>query len=394
MTSTAPVEAPPKASRRRTRGWLIAGGVVLALFAALVAVTALLPESPDRMPYSATNPRPEGARALAQVLGRNGVEVVQETKLAEAVAEATAQTTLVVLLSDELSLAAVDELNRVPADLVLLHLYDYELFSIEELTDYRVIADYWWGPEDRAWANCPDDRDAETAGSLTAGYGGFYAYDADVVTCFTSRDEVALYADLRTDQHRVTLIAGDLWFRNDTILDEGNAALALRVFGRHPKLVWYLPGADATSQTGGGEIDPFTLLPPWARAVFAVLLAAGAAAALWRGRRFGALVREPMPVEVPASEVSAGLARLYRQAGARGHAAAGLRAATLHRLAGPLGLPASASSELVVQRLAAATGRAPEYLYGLLYGPPPTTDPELVALATALTDLERKPTRD
>jgi len=121
-----------------------------------------------------------------------------------------------------------------------------------------------------------------------------------------------------------------------------------------------------------------------------VLLVAGAAAALWRGRRFGALVPEALPVEVPASEASSGLARLYRQAGARGHAAAGLRAATVHRVAARLGLPASASPELVAERLGAAAGTPPSLVYELCYGPPPATDAALVELATALTDLERK----
>lgn len=134
----------------------------------------------------------------------------------------------------------------------------------------------------------------------------------------------------------------------------------------------------------------FDLLPPWSRPVFAVLLVAGAAAALWRGRRFGALVKEPMPVEVPASEASSGLAGLYRQAGARGHAAAALRAAAIMRVSARLGLSASASPQTVVERIAQASGADPGALNALLYGTPPATDQELADLAHTLTDLERK----
>jgi hypothetical protein len=388
-------ESPPP-GRRRTRRWLIAGAVVVALFAALVTATAFLPESPDRMPLSATNPRPNGVRALAQVLERNGVEVVQETTLAEAVAAAPALTTLVVVLTQDLSEAAIAELNQVRADLVVVHAGGYGVTSIDALTEGRVTTDYWWSPTDLPpRADC-SDPDAEAAGTLTASDAALYPLDYGVVACFANPDEVALYASLYTREHRVTVIAGDDWLRNDTILEEGNAALALRVFGRRAKLVWYLPGGDAvaTGTEAGGPFDLFTLLPPWSRAVLAVLLVAGASAALWRGRRFGALVPEPMPVEIPASEVAGGLARLYRQAGSRGHAAAGLRAATLHRLARRLGLPASAPAELVVERLGQHTGYSPEYLHGLFYGPPPPTDAALVELATALTDLERKPTRE
>lgn len=379
----------------RTRRWLIAGAVVVALFAALVVTTALLPESPDRIPLSVTNPRPNGVRALAQVLERNGVEVVQETSLASAIAAAPASTTLAVLLDRELSEEALTKLDQVPADLVVLDTGGYNAISMEALTQDRVTADYWWSTDGKPpRADCADP-DASAAGTLTTSDAALYPLDDAVLTCFPNQDGVALFARLHT-HHRVTVIAGDEWMRNDTILQEGNAALALRVLGRQPKLVWYLPGSDAQTPEGqvSGGFDLFTLLPRWAGPAFAVLLAAGAAAALWRGRRFGALVPEPMPVEVPASEASAGLARLYRQAGARGHAAAGLRAATLHRLAGRLGLPASASADLVVQRLSQHTGYPADHIRGLFYGPPPPTDAALVELATALTDLERKPTRE
>lgn len=374
--------------------WAIAAGVLLGLFAALVAVAALLPESPDRLPGSITDPRPQGARALGQVLAADGVEVAQVTTLGDATTRATAGSTLVVYLSEELSDAAVARLNDVPADVVVVYTAVSDLVTVDDLTDERVMPDYWWTDADVAAANCTDP-DAAAAGTLTPSREwGVRARTNLVTTCFAPGNEGSgLYADTTLSRHRVTVVAGNRWLRNDTITDNGNAALALRVFGRHPKLTWYLPGTEAVvsdAQAGTGTIDEWSLLPPWSRAALAVLVVAGAAAAVWRGRRFGPLVREQLPVEVPASEVSSGLARLYRQAGARGHAAAGLRAATLHRLAARLGLPASAAPELVVERLARATGDAPERLRTLCYGPPPPTDTDLVALATELTDLERK----
>lgn len=373
--------------------WLIAGGVVLVLFAALVVVTALLPDAPDRMAGSITNPRPDGVRALGQVLAADGVQVTQVTSLDEAI-RAGSGATLAVYLGDELSDAALARLSDVPADLVVVHAGGSPLDSVLSLTDGLVSSDYWWADDEHPRAGCTDP-DASAAGTLTPATVGLYAESDRVMTCFVGEEDTALYADASTNRHRVTVIAGGAWLRNDTITREGNAALALRVFGRHPSLVWYLPGADALATTNqsddpGTGIDAFSLLPPWSRPVLAVLLVAGAAAALWRGRRFGALVKENLPVEVPASEVSSGLARLYRQGGSRGHAAAGLRAATVHRVAGRLGLPANASPELVVRRLAEAGGEPPERVRALCYGPPPGSDTDLVELATALTDLERK----
>ncbi len=374
--------------------WAIAAAVLTGLFAALVAAAALLPESPDRLAGSITDPRPQGVRALGQVLGADGVDVAQVTTLDDATARATAGSTLAVYLSEDLSDAAVARLNDVPADVVVVYTALSDLTTLDALTDRRIVPDYWWTDAETASADCTDP-DAAAAGTLTPSrVWGVRARTTLATICFPAGyGNSGLYADTRLPGHRVTVVAGDRWLRNDTITENGDAALALRVFGRHAKLTWYLPGVDATApptQAGEGEIDMWSLLPPWSRAVLAVLLVAGAAAALWRGRRFGPLVSEKLPVEAPASEVSSGLARLYRQAGARGHAAAGLRATTLHRVAPRLGLPASASPDVVVERLARATGDPPGRLRELCYGPPPPTDTDLVALATALTDLERK----
>lgn len=374
--------------------WVVVGAVLVGLFAALVAAGALLPESPDRMTGSLTNPRPQGVRALGQVLGADGVVVRQVTTLDAATAAADTGSTLAVYLSEELSDAAVARLNAVPADLVVVFTGTSDLVTVDALSDERIVPEYWWADSDGVAATC-SDPDATAAGTLSSSaYWGVRARTNLVTVCFPAQDdESGLYADTSLARHRVTVIAGDAWLQNDTITRNGNAALALRVFGRHENLTWYLPGADAlapVSQGDGGTLDAWSLLPPWSRAVLAVLAVAGAAAALWRGRRFGGLVRERLPVEVPASEVSSGLARLYRQSGARGHAAAGLRATTLHRVAARLGVPASASPELVVERLAQASGDPPDRLRALCYGPPPPTDADLVALATALADLERK----
>ncbi|MBU4188432.1 MAG: DUF4350 domain-containing protein [Propionicimonas sp.] len=370
---------------------VIAGGVALLLFAALVVASVMMPESPERLPYSVANARPAGTRALGQVLAANGVKVTQVTTLADALA-APAGATLAVVVNEELTPAAIGQLSRTAADVVVVYTGSEESYTVEALSDHQVETTYWWLDADNAPLDCTDP-DALAAGSITE--DPLWALDSLNVTntaCFTDEYDASLYVDLITDVHRVTIVAGRTWLQNGTIAQEGNAALALRVFGRHDQLIWYLPGADAkTAATSeDAQFDSFSLLPPWSRPVFAILLAAAAAAALWRGRRFGALVKEQMPVELPASEASAGLAGLYRQSGARGHAAAALRAASIKRTAARLGLATSAPPETVVTRLADASSIDPGVLSNLLYGPPPITDQDLADLATTLTDLDRK----
>jgi hypothetical protein len=75
---------------------------------------------------------------------------------------------------------------------------------------------------------------------------------------------------------------------------------------------------------------------------------------------------------------------------ARDRAAKALRAATLQRLLPRLGLGIDTSSPGVVTAVAQRSGSNPEYLWHMLFGPPPATDADLVQLARALDDIERQ----
>jgi hypothetical protein len=140
------------------------------------------------------------------------------------------------------------------------------------------------------------------------------------------------------------------------------------------------------SETAPGPLD---LLPPPVRLGLVLALIAGFAAAFWRGRRFGKLVPEALPVEVPASQVTLGVGRLYRRARAAGHAGAALRAGTASRLARRLGLPSSAAPATLVIGIADAAGRPATAVHTLLYGPPPASAAALAALAGDLHALEK-----
>ena len=113
---------------------------------------------------------------------------------------------------------------------------------------------------------------------------------------------------------------------------------------------------------------------------------------LWRGRRLGPLVSEPLPVTVSAIESTQSHGRLYRKSRDRPHAAAVLREASRSRLAQQLALPGGSDSATLTRALAARVGRPLPELDALLSpsSPPPTTDRDLVELATRLTALERE----
>ncbi|MEV6068304.1 DUF4129 domain-containing protein [Nocardia sp. NPDC052001] len=122
---------------------------------------------------------------------------------------------------------------------------------------------------------------------------------------------------------------------------------------------------------GEGDDSIFERLPAWAAFGGAQLLIAWGAVLWWRGRRRGAVVREPLPVEAPANEVLAGQAGLYRKSRDHDHVAAKLRAATLRRLRPTLGVTAETLPELVIAPLAARLHADPAMLRAALYDPVP-----------------------
>ena len=99
-----------------------------------------------------------------------------------------------------------------------------------------------------------------------------------------------------------------------------------------------------------------SLTPPWVTPLILLVVLFGLAAAIWRGRRLGALVAERLPVVVRANETMEGRARLYERAGSREHALDSLRIGALARLAKLCGLPRRATLDDVIDAVAALTG--------------------------------------
>ncbi|WP_298460371.1 DUF4350 domain-containing protein [uncultured Cellulomonas sp.] len=370
-------------TRRRWQRWR--WPAVVALLVVLVGLAAALPEpARSTVPLAPDNPQDLGARALAQILERQGVEIEYVRRSAEALAEAERGGTVLVTGSTLLTIDQIEALAALPNDLVLLEPDPSMLFAATDAAETAAVA----GPPGLRSAQC-DDRDALAAGAVRVGGGGYLALTDDATVCFLGgAPGVGAYLVVDGDR-RITALADASLLTNAELADMGNAALAVRMLGRQDRLVWYVPsiddfGTDALA-TGPALGD---LVPPWAALLGLQALVVAAVAAVWRGRRLGRLVTEPLPVTVRAAETTRGRGRLYRRARAYGHASAALRAGTASRAATRLGLPRSAGAPAVIDALARATGRPTDEIAGLLYGPPPTDDAGLTRLARRLDDLE------
>ena len=360
--------------------------VVIITLLVVVAALAVLPRPrTSGIPMAPDNPSAAGGRAVAQILADRGVRVEYVRTTSAAVARATAGTTLLVTSTDLLDTTQVAALGRTAADLVLV---DPSAPALAALSDGR--ADRYGARLATGTAVAADcsDPDAQAASRITVDATGLLLVDGSGVVCFPGGDPGTGAYLVLTGSRRLTAIASAEPLTNDALTRDGNAALALRMLGRHDTLVWYVPspqdlGTDQVPTPGIGD-----LLPPQAGLVGVQLLLVALVAALWRGRRLGRLVTEPLPVVVRSSETVRGRGRLYRRSRSYGHAAAALRAGAAHRCATRVGLARSADAATVIDAVAHATSRPSDEVAALLYGPPPTDDAGLTQLARRLDDLE------
>jgi hypothetical protein len=185
----------------------------------------------------------------------------------------------------------------------------------------------------------------------------------------------------------VILIGGESLISNGFILNSDNAAIALHLFGQTDRLIWYVPSlADITATDSNSR----AIAPAWFQPGLALGTSAVVLLCLWRGRRLGRLVTEPLPVIVRAVETTESRGRMYRKSRDRTRALAVLQQATRRRLASHLGLSPSSDVGSVAAASAAVSGREYHEVLHLLDSPTALDDPSLLERANTLSALEKE----
>ncbi|MER7796905.1 DUF4350 domain-containing protein [Microbacterium sp. NPDC096154] len=371
-------EAAEQRSRRRSGlGWLALAAAVIAI-GALVAMLAA-GDWMARPPFDPDGPGEDGARAIVSILREQGVEVVAATGSDAALAVLDDETTLVLTDTRSLTDAAIRELVAAAGDTVVL---DPSGAIADLLVPGAAHAGYGTGPV-APGCSLPV---AQRAGEIEPGRA--FTAPAGATGCYPVDDGFALVRAPGVGAGAVTLIDGTVLFDNADLATEGNAALGLGLIGGTGRVVWHMPSPDDAA--AGRSVEPTLgdLVPPWLTPAIVLLLTAGVAAALWRGRRFGPLIAERLPVTVRGSETLEGRARLYARATDPAHAADLLRAGAAARMARALGLPAGATAREVADAAAARLG-APSEVTRAILTHVPSTDTELASFGRRLRDLER-----
>lgn len=344
--------------------------VVILLGAILLLVAGGGANHGDLDPES---PAPNGAQALARLLTQQGVRVVSARTLAEAQAALSEQATLLVTAPDVVEPGQLAELRRHAGEAVLIGAHQETLDAV--LPGVFTQPDL---PESVRSPDCTVGA-AVAAGNVMLGGVGYRAHQLARVCYDGSLLQVG----------ETTLLGSGAPLTNSRLATEGDAALAMRLLGRSATLVWYLPSPG--DPTAGVAQRSFLDLVPRGCLYGAIQLGVAAVLfALWRARRLGPVITEPLPVVVRAAETVEGRARLYRRARSAAHAADILRKAAVDRLRPTLGLGAGAEPAAVVSALADRTSRSPAEIGALLYGPAPGDDASLVKLADELDQLMRE----
>jgi len=342
---------------RRSRFWL----GLLALLVVGATLAAFLSPAPGR-DLDPESPSKGGSRALAQVLDGYGVAVRRTSSVGTAAGDRGA--TVLVVEPAAYSEDQLVELVRGAARVVLVDPGEAQLAVLLPGAEQVDTVSGTVRP------GC-DEPGAAASGPVDLGDAGANTYSQPGFR--------SCYRGALITRGRVSVLGSAELLRNDALARRGVAALDVNVLSADrsvPRVTWLLPGTDAA---GPGAPSVWDLFPDGAHRAFLWLLLAGLVIVLWRGRRLGPPVREPLPVVVRAAEVVEGHGRLYQRSRARERAAAALRAGTSARLARHLGLPTDTDAALFGP---SGTAEVPA-------GPAPRDDTQLLELAAALQELER-----
>ncbi|PPF45878.1 hypothetical protein C5B85_04210 [Pseudoclavibacter sp. AY1F1] len=382
---------------RRARPWLLiaAGAVVVAVSSALIAGGVANANSPYLEVDSA---RPNGAKAIFTVLGDQGVQTSTATTADEArsqLEDAGGETTLVVHDRDGI---AVDDLaariSELDADRILLIAPGRGL--LEALGGSITLGGLGAvGEEDDAVDAGPDCTLplGEIAPQISQRGARLYQLDDEAATvgsaCYPESERFAYVETTLPSGTELAALGATDNLSNGEVLSVANAAMGLAVLGQTESLVWYVPGAADAEAAFGVEPSLDSFVPPWLTPTILIALATLLGVMVWRGRRFGPLVEERLPVLVEASETMHGRGRLYAQQRARLRAIDNLRVGTTTRLAKSLGLARASHVQEIITSSAAILGANRAAVSWTLLDAVPGSEAELLNLSQALLTLER-----
>jgi hypothetical protein len=379
------ISSSPRQIARRSVGWIMVG--IIAVLIAAIGFLATGGRTGAGTPLDAANAAPAGAKALVEVLRQQGVDVAVASSITQVRDLAPGDGTI--LVYDPQGFLDENRFTELQTRASTLVVVDPGFASLRALAPDVHNA----GTASRSGtlsASC-DEPAANRAQTIepTAKSPTLRISSGSTATastgCFPTGDGGFAFVSSTANSSTLHLVGSPSIFDNEGIVRAGNAALALNLLGEHRSLVWYLPTLQDVAASGPPDLSALT--PGWVTPLVLLLIVVFVAAAVWRGRRFGPLVVENLPVVVRSGETMEGRARLYQRSSARLRALDSLRIGSIGRLAAAVGLASTASVADVCDTVAALTGTDRSSVRDLLVDARPHTDAQLVTLSDRLARL-------
>jgi hypothetical protein len=215
-----------------------------------------------------------------------------------------------------------------------------------------------------------------------------YDVAPDAESCFGDGDEAYIVAE---DQGAGTVVSigGSGILLNATLDEADNAPVIAALIAPQPgRLVVFDPYLRAGGPAGDGE-GLNDLVSPGVKRALLQLGVAFLIYALWKARRLGRPVDEPLPVSVAGSELVSAVGGLLQRSGSPQHAADRLRDDLRRELVSRLGVPPNLPPPALVEVVANRTNIEAARIGAALGPSPVSTDGELLAVAQ-LIDAVRK----
>jgi hypothetical protein len=374
----APAPAQEDRPERRRKKWLpaVVGCLAVLLLVGLQAIDPI----ERAAPYDLDSASPSGTKAFRLLMEEAGARVTRQARPAGDTA---------VLVQDTLTPRETQDLERWVADggtLIVADVWSSLRVSLLQLDGTnradkltpRCAAPYVQGVTSI-------EPGVERAAPVLV------SSDEADVSCFRIESGVYLQ-EHAVGSGRVIDLAGPAIFTNDKLGKADNAVLLVNLLqpsSRSP--VTYLETQDVASvePIEGETLDE--LIPDRVKQASLMLLIAGALLIVWRWRRFGKPIEEPMLVRVPASQLTIAVGDLMQTAGRTDAAVAMLRNDLRRTICDIVGLPVTSSPESIAAVAAERTGVDRARLLRVL-AETPVDAKSLVAFAQHVEDLHREVT--
>jgi hypothetical protein len=225
-----------------------------------------------------------------------------------------------------------------------------------------------------------DVEDLEAPGAL------LYAVPADGASCFGD-DEAAYIVTGAVGDGTVVSVGSPTVFLNDSLDNRDHAVLAGTLLAPEA-------GTRVTiledPPPGEGDETLEDLVPDGVKAALVQVALAFGVYALYRARRLGRPVPEPLPVQIAGSELVVAVGDLIQQSGDPERAAVVLQDDTRRALARRLGLAVDADPALVADAAASRVGADRDAVLELLTRRPVPDEKALVDLARSLDTIRQE----